>query len=146
MAGVETVEDYLDSVPSERRATLLRVRELVRESLDPGFEEGLQYGMIGWFVPLERYPKTYNGQPLTVVNLGSQKNHMALYLMCLYSAPEQRQRFEAAYLKVGKKLDMGKACLRFKKLEDLALEAISGELKQVTVDGFLAAYEASRRR
>src|SRR3954454_14082158 len=119
-----TVAEYLDSLPAERKASLEVVRKVILENLPAGYQEGIQYGLISYFIPLERYPVTYNKQPLSCVALASQKNHMALYLMCVYGSPDVRARFETEYQQSGKRLDMGKSCLRFKRADDLPLDLI----------------------
>src|SRR5690606_30676429 len=83
-----TVDEYIASLPDDRRAAIAAVRDVIRKNLPPGYEEGMQYGMIGWYVPLSRYPDTYNGQPLGVVALASQKQYMSLYLMAVYASPK----------------------------------------------------------
>ena len=119
-----TPAKYLASLSEDRRKALSEVRKVIRKNLAPGFKEGMQYGMIGYFVPLSTYPDTYNGQPLGVIGLGSQKNHMAVYLMCVYGNSEIERWFQAAWAKTGKKLNMGKSCVRFRKLDELALDVI----------------------
>src|SRR5579863_9673599 len=117
-----TVADYLASLPEDRRIVISAVRDVIRKNLDPDFEEGMQYGMIGYYVPHRVYPAGYHcdpKQPLGFAALGSQKNYMSLYLMCVYGDQEQRKRFESAWAKSGKKLNMGKSCVRFTKLDDL---------------------------
>jgi hypothetical protein len=142
----ETVTAYLAELPDDRRREVKAVRKLVRAHLARGFVERMQHGMISWVVPLARYPETYNGQPLPAVSLASQKNHLSLYLSCVYADPSERKRFEQAYARSGKKLDMGKSCVRFKHADDLATDAIAATLDRVTVDGFIAQYERSRER
>ena len=141
-----TVKQYLDGLPEERRKALRKVRAAVNRGLPKGYKEGLQYGMIGWFVPHRLYPDGYHcdpKQPVPFVGLGSQKNYMSLYLMCVYGDPKQRTWFEKAWAKTGKKLDMGKSCVRFKKIEDLPLDLVSETVARVPVDAFLATYEAA---
>jgi hypothetical protein len=130
-----SVEAYLAELTQERRTALQAVREVILENLDDEFEEGMQYGMIGYYVPHSVYPPGYHcdpRQPLGFAHLASQKSHMALYLMCVYGDQNQRKWFEAAWKKAGKKLDMGKSCVRFKKIEDLALGVIGETIGQVT--------------
>src|SRR5438105_3276225 len=91
------VDDYIDSLPEDRRVAIRHVRELVNSHLPPGYEEGLQYGMISWFVPWTTLDGTYNNQPLALVSLGSQKTHMALYMMSIYGDTKLRTWFESAY-------------------------------------------------
>jgi hypothetical protein len=141
-----TVEEYLASLPPERRAALAAVRKVIKKNLPRGYEEGMQYGMIGYYVPLTRFPKTYNGQPLGVAALASQKGHMSLYLMSVYGDPETQRWFQSEYKKSGKKLDMGKSCVRFKSPDDLALDVVGKVIARCGVDEFLARYEALRSK
>jgi len=120
----KTVAEYLDELPEDRRAAIAMVRSVVKKNLPKGYKERMGYGMITYEIPLEQYPDTYNGQPLCYIGLASQKNHMALYLTNVYADPEQEQFLSDAFKKAGKKMDMGKSCLRFKKIEDLPLDAI----------------------
>lgn len=138
-----TVEEYLGALPDDRRAALDAVRQVVLDHLPAGFEETMQHGMISYVVPLDRYPDTYNGQPLAVASLANQKNHMALYLMGVY-ADEGGERWLRERWPSGKKLDLGKSCLRFKKLDDLALDVVGEVVERTSVDTFIAAYERSR--
>jgi len=139
-----TVDEYLASLPEDRRAAISRLRDIVNANLPSGYEEGIQYGMIGWYVPLSRYPDTYNGQPLGIAALGSQKNHMAIYLSGVYSDPELEKWFRSAFAAAGKKLDMGKSCVRFKSLDALALDVIGETIAKVALEPLLAKYEAAR--
>lgn len=139
-----TVEAYLAALPAGRRAAIAKVRDAIRAKLPPGFEEGMQYGMISYHVPLSRYPDTYNGQPLGLAALASQKQHMAVYLMAVYSDPALETWFVDRYRASGKKLDMGKSCVRFKELEDLPLDVIGETLAKVSVDRLIATHEAAR--
>lgn len=141
-----TVEAYLAELPEERRQVVSAVRELVLENLPEGYQESMNWGMISYEIPLERYPDTYNGQPLSYVALAAQKNHYALYLMGAYQGSAQRERLEAAYTARGQKIDLGKSCLRFKKLDDLPLDAVAEVVAGVTPDELIAGYEASRKR
>ncbi len=139
-----TVRDYLAELPEDRRAALQAVREVILKNLDDDFEEGMQYGMIGYYVPHSVYPPGYHcdpRQPLTFASLASQKNHMALYLMCVYGDQNQRTSFEAEWKKAGKKLDMGKSCVRFKKLDDLALGVIGETIRRVTARKYIEICE-----
>ncbi|MFN7135049.1 MAG: DUF1801 domain-containing protein, partial [Myxococcales bacterium] len=139
-----TVKAYLASLPADRRADIEAVREVILKNLPPGYEEGMQYGMISYHVPLARYPHTYNGQPLGIAALASQKQYMSVYLMGAYADPEHERRFTAAWARSGKKLDMGKSCVRFKHAGDLALDVIGELLRSIGVDEFIAMYERSR--
>jgi hypothetical protein len=144
-SSARTVERYLAELPAPRRAALEVVRSVILENLPVGFDEGMEYGMISYYVPLERYPDTYNGQALCIAGLASQKNHMAVYLMSVYGHAETRRWFQAAYRASGKKLDMGKSCLRFRSLDDLALSVVGEAIRRVSVDAYIAEYEKSRR-
>lgn len=139
-----TVEAYLDSLPADRKNALSKVRAVILAHLPEGFEEAIQYGMVGYHIPLSRYPNTYNGEPLSIAALASQKNHMSLYLMGLYSDPSANAWFREEYAKTGKKLDMGKSCVRFKKLEDLPLDLVGQAIAMISVSDLITAYEASR--
>lgn len=138
-----TVEDYIASLPEDRRESLLRIRKLILENLPDGYEEGMLYGMIGYYIPLSVYPKTYNGQPLGYIALASQKNYMSLYLMSVYGNNEHK--FRSAYKKTKKKLDMGKSCVRFKNFDDLPLDLIAKTVASLTPQQFIAEYEEARR-
>jgi hypothetical protein len=142
--GATTVEQYLARLPADRRDAVGRVRDVVNANLPDGYEEGIQYGMIGWYVPLSRYPDTYNGQPLGIAGLASQKGYMALYLNSVYGDPELAAWFRDAFAKAGKKLDMGKSCVRFKSIDALPLEVIGETIRRVPLDALLAQYEDAR--
>jgi hypothetical protein len=141
-----TVAAYLASLPEDRRTAIARVREIVNANLPVGFEEGMQYGMMCWYVPLSRYPDTYNGQALGLVALGSQKNYMALYLSSVYGDPALEKWFRAAFANAGKKLDMGKSCVRFKSLDALPLDVIGETIGKVPLETFIERYEAVRAK
>lgn len=139
-----TVREYLAELPADRRPPLEAVRKVLRKNLDPLFEEGMQYGMIGYYVPHRVYPPGYHcdpRQPLPFAGLASQKHHMSVYLGCIYG-PEREKAFRAAWAKTGKKLDMGRACVRFRKIEDLALDVIGEFVRNVSVCGFIEEYES----
>jgi uncharacterized protein YdhG (YjbR/CyaY superfamily) len=141
-----TPDAYIAELPPERAALVSRLRELVNVHIPPGYEERMSWGMIGWEVPLSRYPATYNKQPLVYAGLAAQKNYTALYLNCVYASEERTERLKAAWAAAGKKLDMGKSCLRFKRAEDVAEDALAEAIAAVSVDTFIAEYEASRIR
>src|SRR5688572_22375508 len=139
-----TVEGYLSGLPEERRAAISAVRDTILENLDAGYEEGIQYGMIGYFVPHKLFPPGYHcdpKQPLPFGSIASQKNHMALYLMGVYMSPNQERWFRDAWKKTGKKLDMGKSCMRFKKLDDLALDVIGEAIRRIPAKKYVARYQ-----
>ena len=123
-SDVTNVEEYLAELPENRRAAIEAVRGVILENLPKGYEEAMNWGMIAYQIPLETYPETYNGQPLMYAALASQKNHMAVYLSGIYASAEARAKFEDAYKATGKRFDVGKSCVRFKKLDDLPLPLI----------------------
>ena len=141
-----TVDEYLAELPADRREAIGAVRAVILQHLPRGYEENMQYGMIGYVIPLERYPVTYNGQPLAYAALASQKNYMSLYLMNIYGDEETERWFTDQYKATGRKLDMGKSCVRFRKLEDLPLELIGDAIARTTVADFIERYEVSRRK
>jgi uncharacterized protein YdhG (YjbR/CyaY superfamily) len=136
-----TVAEYLAALPNDRRAALEAVRQTILANLPDGYEEAMNWGMIVYQAPLARYPDTYNGQPLAYAGLASQKNHMAVYLMAIYGDEETRQKFEAAYRATGKRYDVGKSCVRFRKLDDLPLALIGESIALLSVDQFVARVE-----
>jgi len=139
-----TVQQYLAELPADRRAAIQSVRAVILKNLDPIFEEGMSYGMIGYYVPHKIYPAGYRcdpKQPLPFAGLASQKNYMSVYLGC-YDHPELERWFHAAWAKTGKKLEMGKSCIRFKKLEDLALDVIGELVRRMPAREFIQHYES----
>ncbi len=143
-SAATTVDAYLASLPADRRAEISRVRDVVRKNIPRGYEEGMVYGMISWYIPLARYPETYNGQPLCLASLAAQKTSNSLYLMTVYGDPKIEAAFRAGFKAAGKKLDMGKSCVRFKTADALALHVVADTLSKVTVDSYIAKYEAIR--
>jgi uncharacterized protein YdhG (YjbR/CyaY superfamily) len=139
-----TVDQYLAELPDDRRVAIETVRDTIVENLAPGFEETMNWGMITYQIPLEAYPDTYNGQPLMYAALASQKNHMAVYLTAVYSNENSRDAFLERYRESGKRLDMGKSCVRFRKLEDLPVDLIGETIGSMDVEGFIDNYEATR--
>ncbi len=141
-----TVRDYLAALPPERREVIAAVREVVVRNLPDGYREAMNWGMISYEIPLERYPETYNGQPLGYAALAAQKNHYALYLYCAYTDPEEEERLREGFQRAGKRLDMGKSCVRFKRLDDLPLEVIGAAVASTPPEAFIARYEEARRK
>ncbi len=140
----KTVKEYLAELPEDRRKALEAVRKVIRKNLDKGYEEGMQYGMIGYSVPHKLYPPGYHcdpKQPLPFAGLASQKNYMSVYLMCGYGNPAHEEWFRKEWAKTGKKLDMGKSCIRFNKVEDLALDVIGQTIARVPVKECIGYYE-----
>jgi hypothetical protein len=145
-SSATSVEGYLRQLPEERRIVVAAVREVIRENVPAGYREGFSWGAITWEVPLERYPDTYNGQPLCYVALAAQKNHYAVYLMCVYGDPAATEWLKGEFEKAGKKLDMGKSCVRFRKLDDLPLGVIGKAVARIRLKDYLARYEAARAK
>ncbi|MFT3881683.1 MAG: DUF1801 domain-containing protein [Gemmatales bacterium] len=140
------VTDYLASLPADRREAITEVRKTILANLDKDYVEGMSYGMIGYYVPHSVYPPGYHCDPkqgLPFAGLASQKNHMSVYLMCLYSNSDDLKRLEAAFKKAGKKLDMGKCCIRFKKLDDLPLPVIGDLIQRVPARKYIEYYESA---
>ena len=140
-----SVEQYLNELPEDKKESLSIVREAIVKNLPTGYVEVMNWGMITYEVPLETFPDTYNGKPLMYVALASQKNHMSVYLMGCYMSPEIRKKFENAYKQSGKKFDAGKSCIRFKKEEDLPLELIGKTIGSMSVEQFIENYLLSRK-
>jgi uncharacterized protein YdhG (YjbR/CyaY superfamily) len=141
-----TVKEYLSELPDSRKDAIRTIRQIVLEHLPEGYEEVMNWGMITYQVPLEIYPDTYNRKPLMYAALASQKNHMALYLTGIYMSDEKRQEFEATYKSTGKPFDVGKSCVRFKKIEDLPLPLIGKVIASMGVDEFVAQVKEIRSK
>ena len=141
----KSVEQYLTELPEDRRKEIESVRQVILENLPEGYEEAMNWGMISYQVPLETYPDTYNGQPLMYAALASQKNHMSLYLTGIYMDEETKEGFEEAYRATGKRYDVGKSCVRFRKLDDLPLPLIGESIAAMDVDAFVARAEEIRQ-
>ena len=139
------VEEYLAELPEERRIAIEAVREVILKNLPVGYEEVMNWGMITYQVPLEIYPDTYNKKPLMYAALASQKNHMAVYLTAIYMTEEARLDFETAYKATGKRYDVGKSCVRFKKLEDFPLELIGQSIASLEASEFVRRVKEVKR-
>jgi hypothetical protein len=139
-----TVAENLDGLTPERRDAIEQVRKVILDNLPKGYQESLTYGLLSYEVPLSRLPDTYNGQPLSYVALGSQKNYMSLYLMNIYGDPKAAKWFKSAYKAKGKKLDMGKSCVRFKKVEDLPLDVVAEVVGRTPMEDWIRIYRESR--
>lgn len=146
-----TVDAYLASLPEDRRAALSAVRAVIRKNLDPDYEEGMQYGGIGYYVPHRVFPPGYHcdpKQPLPFAGLASQKQYMAVYLIGVYTGKqgklgggtEEARWFREAWLATGRKLDMGKCCVRFKRLEDVALDVVGESVRRIPAKVFVQRY------
>jgi len=143
-SNATTAAQYLSEMEPDRAAVIGHVRDLVNAAMPQGYVEHVAWGMITWSIPLELYPDTYNGQPLAYAALAAQKNYYSLYLNCGYTSPERTELLKAAFATAGKKLDMGKGCIRFRRAEDLAEDAIAAEIASTGPDEFIEIYEASR--
>ena len=141
-----TVDEYLAELPDDRRDAIEEVRETILEHLPDGFVETMNWGMITYEVPLETFPDTYNGQPLMYAALASQKHHMAVYLTTVYADGEIDDWFRELYESTGKKLDMGKSCVRFKELDQLPVELIGEVIGRTPLDEFLERCGESMRK
>lgn len=139
-----TVEGYLAELTPDRRESIAAVRDVVLLHLPPGYVETMQHGMIAYVIPLEAYPVTYNGQPLVYAQLASQKAYMSLYLMNIYADKGAERWFVDQYTAAGRKLDMGKSCMRFKRLGDLPLDVIGKAIARTPVAEFIEHYEAAK--
>jgi hypothetical protein len=120
------------------------VRELINANLPEGYEEGMLYGIISWHVPLERFPGTYNKQPLGLAGLANRKNYMVLYLNSVYADRETERWFKERWAESGKKLDMGKSCVYFKKLDDLPLDLVAEVIAREPLEQYVASYQKVR--
>ena len=145
-SSAKTVAAYLKELPEDRRSAISAIRDVIRKNLNPGFEEGMLYGMIGYYVPHSLYPAGYHcdpKQPLSFACLASQKNYMSLYLIGCYGNEVEESWLRDQFKQAGKKLDMGKCCIRFKKLEDLPLEVVGEAVRRTTVEQHIADYESA---
>ncbi len=134
----KAVDEHISQIPDRWRSLVEEVREKLLACIDSGFVESLRWGMVTYEVPLEVSGPTYNKQPLSFVALAAQKHHCSLYLMAIYASPEKREQLEMAFAKRGLKADMGKSCIRFKRIEDIPLDEILSMLGEYTVEDFLA--------
>lgn len=142
---VDTVEEYIDQIPEERKEVIQKLRKVLSENLPEGFREEMSYGMIGYIVPHSLYPKGYHCTPklpLPFISIASQKNFVALYHMNLYANKSLMEWFTAEYPKHSKaKLDIGKSCMRFKKLDQIPYELIGELAQKITVEQWIKTYE-----
>ena len=145
-ARAASVSEYLEGLPEDRRTLISRVRSVVKKNLPKGYAEGMYYGMITWHVPLSDYPDTYNGQPLCIASLASQKNFCSLYLMAPYADPAQLAILEEGFRRAGKKLSMVKSCVNFKSADDLALDAIGKVIASTPPERLMEFHERAHGR
>lgn len=144
---MNTVQDYINTIPEDRKPHFLKLRETILQNIPQGFEEQLSYGMIGYVVPFSIYPKGYHCNtklPLPFVNIANQKNFIALYHMGIYVKPTLYDWFVSEYPKHSKqKLDMGKSCIRFKKMDQIPYDLIAELIQKITPDIWIEYYEAN---
>lgn len=143
-----TVQAYIDELPADRKSAISAIRNAILSHLDSNCEEGMQYGMIGYYVPHRVYPKGYHcdpKQPLPFAALASQKGYISIYLMSVYMQEEEKKWFLEEWAKTGKKLDMGKSCIRVKRLEDVPLEVISRAIQHMPAKKYIEIYERNLR-
>ena len=141
-----TVGEYLQELPEDRRGVVSRVREVILKNLPQGYKETMNWGMIAYEVPLDRYPDTYNQQPLMYMALAAQKNHYAVYSSGVYMNPLGESWLKSEFEKAGMKLDMGKSCIRFRRLENVPLDVIGKVAATQSVSEFIRSYEESRKK
>lgn len=145
-SNATTPAAYLASLPPERRRVIAAVRAVIKKRLPKGYVETMNWGMLSYEIPLSRYPDTYNNQPLMYLALAAQKNNYAIYLTSISSDKALMGRLAAAYKAAGKKLDMGKGCLRFKTLEELPLDVIGDMVASTSVERRIELSEAARQK
>ena len=136
-SNAETVDGYLAELPDDRRKAIEMVRKVILKNLPAGYEEAMEWGMITYQVPLDVYPDTYNGKPLMYAALANQKNHMAVYLTAIYMDDESRLRFERDYAATGKRMDLGKSCVRFRRIDELPLKLIGAAIALMPMEEFV---------
>jgi hypothetical protein len=145
-SGAKTPAEYLASLPADQRAAIAAVRDVINQYIPKGYQEAMNWGAITWEVPLSRFPKTPNGQPLCYVSLAAHKSFCTLYLMGAYANSRQFAELKQAFAQAGKKFDMGKSCLHFNEPEDLELDAIGKVIASYTPDQWIAVMEKSRKQ
>jgi uncharacterized protein YdhG (YjbR/CyaY superfamily) len=139
-----TVDEYIARLPNDHREMIEALRKVILKNIDKPFEEGIQYGMLGYYLPHSVYPKGYHcnpKEPLPFAGIGSNKNNISLYLFCVYTNPETQTWFRQEWAKTGKRLDMGKSCVRLKKLEDIPLPLIGKLFKRIKAASFIKGYQ-----
>ena len=142
----KTAEEYIANLTPDRKKIISQVRELILMNLPKGYEEVIEWGMLAYVVPLSILPDTYNKKPLQYAALASQKNYNSLYLMSVYGDPKIEADFIADYEATGKKLDMGKSCVRFKNIEDLPLEIIGKVIARTSVAEYVKRYRSLKQK
>lgn len=141
-----TVSAYLKQLTKERREVVAATRKIILKNLPRGYAESMIWGMITYSIPLSKYPDTYNGQPLCYIGLASQKNHVALYLMGVYADRKLEKLMKEGFKKAGKKLNMGKSCLRFRSLDDVPWNVVGKAIAAMPPQRMIELYEAGRKK
>lgn len=141
----QTAEGWLQGLPSAVATHLRKVREVVRQHLPAGYQEVVRKNMIVWEVPLERYPDTYNGHPLWYAALAAEKRYLTLHLMPVYGSKALKEQLAAGFQAAGKKLNMGKACIRFQSAQDLALDVVGQVVGSVSLEEWVDIARTARR-
>jgi hypothetical protein len=141
-----SVDEYIEALPEDRKTAISAVRSVILANLPPGYEETIQHGMLSYVIPLATYPVTYNKLPLWFAGLASQKNYMTVYLMNIYGNPADEEWFVQRYKATGKKLNMGKSCVRFKTIDDLPVDLIGEAVARTPVDAYIQLYESARNK
>jgi hypothetical protein len=142
----KTVEDYLNELPDDRQAAIAALREIILDNIPGGYVETINWGAISYEIPLETYPDTYNGKPLSYVALASQKQHMAVYMHGVYADPKQLKILTDAFKDMRVKLNMGKSCIRFTKLEKIPLDTIGNLIAMTSVEDYIKHYEKVKKK
>lgn len=140
----DAVLKYIQALEPTRAKMLFALRDEICTHIDPRFGEGIQYAMPSWFVPHAFYPQGYHcapDEPVPFISLASQKNHVGLYLFCIYCDPDEHRRFVEDWKDSGMRLDMGKACIRVRRIEEIPFEVIGRAIQRISMEKFLAAYE-----
>jgi hypothetical protein len=144
--AARTVDEYLGRLPVEQQDVIATIRDVILRNLPKGFQESMTWGVPTYEVPLERYPDTYNGKPLGYAALAVKKNYYTIHLMSVYADPQLLEWLQSEFKRRGKKLDIGKACLRFKRLDDLPLDVMGEIISKTTLDDYVARIEAGRQQ
>jgi hypothetical protein len=146
-SDAKTPDEYINSLPEDRKVSIEKLRNVILKNLPKGFQEGMNYGMLGYYVPHSIYPKGYHCKPtdpLPFMGFASQKNSINFYHMGIYANAALYDWFVAEYPKYSsRKLDMGKSCVRFKKFEDIPFELIGELVTKISVEDWIATYESA---
>jgi hypothetical protein len=142
----QSPDEYIEALPEDRKAAISAVRSVILANLPAGYEETVQHGMLSYVIPLAAYPVTYNKMPLLFAGLASQKNYMTVHLMNIYGNPADEEWFVQRYKATGKKLNMGKSCVRFKTVDDLPIDLIGEAVARTPVESYIKIYEDSRKK